>query len=266
VRISNQAVDSAGANDDGRLTRMRPMLQVKGVSKRFGGVAAISGLSFELARGEVLGVIGPNGAGKTTLLNLITGYSVPSAGSILLEGKTLNGLAPYEICRLGIARTFQVVQPFGEMLVVDNVMVGALFASSIWLSMREAERRAEDALDVVGLLAKRHVMANELTIGEKKKLELARALATKSKLLLLDEVMSGLTGSEIDAVMDVVERVADAGMTILMIEHLVGVIVALCDRVLVLNFGSELFQGSPDDAIKHPQVIESYLGQPLEKR
>jgi branched-chain amino acid transport system ATP-binding protein len=241
------------------------MLQVKGVSKQFGGLAAISNLSFELAHGEVLGVIGPNGAGKTTLLNLITGYSALSGGSILLEGKKLNGLAPYEICRLGIARTFQVVRPFGEMSVTENVMTGALFASNKWLSTQEAEQRAEEALDLVGLFANRHTMATELTIGEKKKLELARALATKSKILLLDEVMSGLTGSEIEAVMDVVERVADSGMTILMIEHLVGVIVALCDRVLVLNFGRELFQGSPDEAIADPQVIESYLGQPLEK-
>ena len=241
------------------------MLRVEGVSKRFGGLAAVSSLSFELRRGEILGVIGPNGAGKTTLLNVITGYSAPSEGTILLEGKKLNGLAPYEICRLGIARTFQVVRPFGEMTLADNVMTGALFASSRWLSTQEARHRADEALDTVGLLAKRDVLASDLTIGEKKKLELARALATKSKILLLDEVMSGLTGSEIEAVMDVVERVADSGMTILMIEHLVGVIVALCDRVLVLNFGSELFQGTPDEAIAHPQVIESYLGQPLEK-
>ncbi|MEI9805619.1 MAG: ABC transporter ATP-binding protein [Pseudolabrys sp.] len=241
------------------------MLKVKGVSKHYGGLAAISGLSFEIARGEVLGVIGPNGAGKTTLLNLITGYSAPDEGSILFEGRELRGLRPYEICRLGVARTFQVVRPFGEMTVGDNVMTGALFASDKTISTKDAALRAEQALETVGLTHKRQAFASDLTIGEKKKLELARALATQSKLLLLDEVMSGLTGSEIDGVMDVIERVADSGVTILMIEHLVGVILALSDRVLVLNFGRELFQGLPDEVIAHPDVIESYLGQPLER-
>ena len=241
------------------------MLKVKGVSKHFGGLAAISDLSFELARGEVLGVIGPNGAGKTTLLNLITGYIAPSGGSIQFEGKELRGLAPYQICRMGVARTFQVVRPFDEMTVGDNVMTGALFSSNQRISTRDATARVDQSLDMVGLLGKRDVLASELTIGEKKKLELARALATKSKLLLLDEVMSGLTGSEIDAAMDVIERVADSGVTILMIEHLVGVILALSDRVLVLNFGRELFQGSPEEVVAHPDVIESYLGQPLER-
>ncbi len=241
------------------------MLKVSGLSKHYGGVAAISGLSFELERGEILGVIGPNGAGKTTLLNLITGYSTPNDGSILLEGKEISGLAPYEICRLGVARTFQVVRPFAEMTVNDNVMTGALFASNNWISARDAAARAEQALDMVGLLHKKAMLGGDLAIGEKKKLELARALATQSKLLLLDEVMSGLTGAEIDAVMDAIERVADSGVTILMIEHLVGVILALADRVLVLNFGRELFQGVPEEVIAHPDVIESYLGQPLEK-
>ncbi len=240
------------------------MLKVSGLSKRYGGVAAISGLSFELARGEILGVIGPNGAGKTTLLNLITGYSVPNEGSILLEGKELRGLAPFEICRLGVGRTFQVVRPFAEMTVNDNVMTGALFASDKWISAQTATIRAEQALDMVGLLHKRNVLGGDLTIGEKKKLELARALATQSKLLLLDEVMSGLTGAEIDGIMDAIERVADSGVTLLMIEHLVGVILALADRVLVLNFGRELFQGIPEEVIAHPDVIESYLGQPIE--
>jgi branched-chain amino acid transport system ATP-binding protein len=241
------------------------VLKVRNVSKNFGGLAAISNLSFDLAGGEVLGVIGPNGAGKTTLLNLITGYRRPNEGSIQLEGKELCGLTPYEICHLGVARTFQVVRPFGEMTVGDNVMTGALFGSKESVSTKDATLRAERALEMVGLIGKRDAFANELTIGEKKKLELARALTTQSKLLLLDEVMSGLTGSEIDAVMDVVERVADSGVTILMIEHLVGVILALSDRILVLNFGRELFQGRPEEVIAHPDVIESYLGKPLER-
>ena len=151
------------------------MLKVSGLSKRYGDVAAISVLSFELGRGEILGVIGPNGAGKTTLLNLITGYSVPNDGSISFEGKELRGLAPYEICRWR-CRTFQVVRPFAEMTVNDNVMTGALFASDKWISAQDAALRAEQALDMVGLLHKKNVFGGDLTIGEKKKLELARAL------------------------------------------------------------------------------------------
>lgn len=240
------------------------MLEVRGVTKTYGGLSAISDLSFDLNKGEVLGVIGPNGAGKTTLLNLITGFSALTAGSIKFEGAELRGLPPYAICHKGIARTFQVVRPFGEMTVDDNVMTGALFSSGAHISMTDARRRVDEALDLVGLKDLSGSLGSELTIGEKKKLELARALATQPKLLLLDEVMSGLTGAEIDSIMDVVERVADHGVTILMIEHLVGVILALTDRVLVLNFGRELFQGTPEEVIAHPDVIESYLGQALE--
>jgi branched-chain amino acid transport system ATP-binding protein len=196
------------------------VLEVEDVSKRFGGLSAISDLSFNLARGEVLGIIGPNGAGKTTLLNLITGYDTPTAGSIRFEGRELSGLPPYAICRMGIARTFQVVRPFEEMSVADNIMTGALFSSNSYISSTQAQRRVDEALDMVDLTARRNALSTELTIGEKKKLELARALATKPRLILLDEVMSGLTGAEIDNIMDVIDHVADSGMTILMIEHI----------------------------------------------
>ena len=241
------------------------MLEVNGLSKNFGGLAAVSDLSLTIRRGEIFGVIGPNGAGKTTLLNLITGYLAASKGSILFEGRELRGLSPSKICHRGIARTFQVVRPFVEMSVIDNVMTGALFAPTRRISMVEARTRAGSALDLVGLLDKRDMPAGELTIGEKKKLELARALATKPRLLFLDEVMAGLAGGEVEVLMDVVERVADSGTTILMIEHLVGVILALTDRVLVLDFGRELFQGAPEDVVAHPEVINSYLGKPLDQ-
>jgi len=241
------------------------MLEVNGLSKNFGGLAAVSDLSLTIRRGEIFGVIGPNGAGKTTLLNLITGYLAASKGSILFEGRELRGLSPSKICHRGIARTFQVVRPFVEMSVIDNVMTGALFAPTRRISMAEARTRAGSALDLVGLLDKRDMPAGELTIGEKKKLELARALATKPRLLFLDEVMAGLAGGEVEVLMDVVERVADSGTTILMIEHLVGVILALTDRVLVLDFGRELFQGAPEDVVAHPEVINSYLGKPLDQ-
>ncbi len=241
------------------------MLEVNGLSKNFGGLAAVSDLSLTIRRGEIFGVIGPNGAGKTTLLNLITGYLAASKGSILFEGRELRGLSPSKICHRGIARTFQVVRPFVEMSVIDNVMTGALFAPTRRISMAEARIRAGSALDLVGLLDKRDMLAGELTIGEKKKLELARALATKPRLLFLDEVMAGLAGGEVEVLMDVVERVANSGTTILMIEHLVGVILALTDRVLVLDFGRELFQGAPEDVVAHPEVINSYLGKPLDQ-
>jgi branched-chain amino acid transport system ATP-binding protein len=241
------------------------MLEVNGLSKNFGGLAAVSNLSLTIRRGEIFGVIGPNGAGKTTLLNLITGYLAASKGSILFEGRELRGLSPSKICHRGIARTFQVVRPFVEMSVIDNVMTGALFAPTRRISMAEARTRAGSALDLVGLLDKRDMPAGELTIGEKKKLELARALATKPRLLFLDEVMAGLAGGEVEVLMDVVERVADSGTTVLMIEHLVGVILALTDRVLVLDFGRELFQGAPEDVVAHPEVIDSYLGKPLDQ-
>ena len=241
------------------------MLEVNGLSKNFGGLAAVSDLSLTIRRGEIFGVIGPNGAGKTTLLNLITGYLAASKGSILFEGRELRGLSPSKICHRGIARTFQVVRPFVEMSVIDNVMTGALFAPTRRISMAEARTRAGSALDLVGLLDKRDMPAGELTIGEKKKLELARALATKPRLLFLDEVMAGLAGGEVEVLMDVVERVADSGTTVLMIEHLVGVILALTDRVLVLDFGRELFQGAPEDVVAHPEVIDSYLGKPLDQ-
>lgn len=241
------------------------MLEVNGLSKNFGGLAAVSDLSLTIRRGEIFGVIGPNGAGKTTLLNLITGYLAASKGSILFEGRELRGLSPSKICHRGIARTFQVVRPFVEMSVIDNVMTGALFAPTRRISMAEARTRAGSALDLVGLLDKRDMLAGELTIGEKKKLELARALATKPRLLFLDEVMAGLAGGEVEVLMDVVERVADSGTTVLMIEHLVGVILALTDRVLVLDFGRELFQGAPEDVVAHPEVINSYLGKPLDQ-
>ena len=238
------------------------MLEVRDVSKRYGGLAAISDLSFTLNRGEVLGVIGPNGAGKTTLLNLITGYSPLTSGSIKFEGAELGGLPPYAICHLGIARTFQVVRPFLEMTVADNVMTGALFASNERISTAEARRRVDEALDLVSMRDRQDALASELTIGEKKKLELARALATKPRLLLLDEVMSGLTGAEIVASWMRLTA-SRTPVSILMIEHR--------ERdpgahrsVLVLNFGRELYQGTPEDVVAHPDVIESYLGQALD--
>ena len=240
------------------------MLEVRGLCKNFGGLLAINNVNLDLKEGQLLGVIGPNGAGKTTLLNLITGFLTPTAGSVKLNGKDITRLKPYEICHNGVARTFQVVQPFTEMTVMENVATGAIFAQKKSISIEEARERSIDPLRKVGLLTKSDQLAGALTLGEKKKLELARALATGPKILLLDEVMAGLTRGEVEAMMEMLADVNKSGVTILMIEHLVHVILALSDWVYVLNFGEELFQGAPDEVMSHPEVIESYLGRPLE--
>ncbi len=239
------------------------MLKIEHVTKRFGGLLAVNDLTLTVKENQFLGVIGPNGAGKTTLLNVITGYFRPANGTITFEGERIDGKRPYEICRLGIARTFQVVQPFPEMTVLDNAMTGALFSRD-GMTIRKARDRAMEALEMVDIAHQADVMAGALTLGAKKKLELARALATKPRLLLLDEVMAGSPQSDIDEMMQLLKRIHANGVSILMIEHLVHVIIALAQRVFVLNFGQELFQGNPDDVISHPEVIESYLGKPLE--
>ena len=213
------------------------MLEFRDVSKSFGGLRAIGNLSFSVNKGDFLGVIGPNGAGKTTLLNLITGYLRPSRGEILFEGKRINGLQPFEICRLGIARTFQVVRPFGEMSVEDNVLAAALFSAEKGISVAEGRARAQRPLELAGLWSIRDKLAGALTIGGKKKLELARALAVRPRLLLLDEVMGGLSAPEMADIIEVLERIRAAGTTILMIEHVMEAILQLTNRVVVLNFG-----------------------------
>ncbi|KPH73555.1 ABC transporter ATP-binding protein [Bosea vaviloviae] len=240
------------------------MLEISGLSKIFGGLTAVGDFSMTVGKGEFVGVIGPNGAGKTTLMNLITGYLPPSSGDIRFEGTSLVGLAPYQISHRGIGRTFQVVRPFSEMSVEDNVMTGALFSGQRAATLAKAREAAELPMELTGLTAKRHVMAGALTLGEKKKLELARALATSPRLLLLDEVMGGVNRGEVDELMLVLQRIHAAGVTIVMIEHLVEVIIALSMRVVVLNFGRKLYEGSPDEVVEHPDVIESYLGRPLD--
>jgi branched-chain amino acid transport system ATP-binding protein len=244
---------------------MTAMLECKGLTKRFGGLRAISDLTITLEKNQFLGIIGPNGAGKTTLLNLITGYMRPTAGSITLEGQPILDKKPFQICRLGLARTFQIVKPFGEMSVEDNVMTGALFSGEKRVSIPEAREKAHGPLRLIGLYEKRNALANTLTLGEKKKLELARALSTEPKILLLDEVMAGVQRSDVDDIMDVLTRIHQSGTAILMIEHIVHVILRLSQHVVCLNFGQKLFEGTPKDVMNHPEVIESYLGRPLEE-
>jgi branched-chain amino acid transport system ATP-binding protein len=240
------------------------LLVIEHVSKAFGGLKAVDELSLTVEAGQLYGIIGANGAGKTTLLNLITGYIKPTSGRIAFDGVDVTGQAPYRLAERGMGRTFQITQPFAEMTVLENVMVGALFSrDGKRRSIAEARSRCERPLELVGLTGDAHTLAGALTLGGKKKLELARVLAAEPKMMLLDEVMGGLTRAEIDDIVGVLERIAGA-TTIVMVEHLVHVVTYLCDHVMVLDFGRELFQGSPDDVVAHPEVIQAYLGKPLE--
>jgi branched-chain amino acid transport system ATP-binding protein len=242
------------------------MLAVKNISMVFGGLRAIDNVSLEVKAGQCYGIIGANGAGKTTLLNIITGYQMPTGGVVEFDGQPVTGKQPYQLAALGMGRTFQIAQPFAEMTVLENVMTGALFsANGRRRTTAQARAFCLDPLTLVGLADQAHVMAGSLTLGAKKKLELARVLATEPKLMLLDEVMGGLTHAEVDETIGVLERIKQYGSTtIIMVEHLVHVITQLCEHVFVLNFGRELFQGYPNDVIGHPEVIHAYLGKPLD--
>lgn len=242
------------------------ILQTVSISKSFGGLRALDNINIEVRAGQLVGILGPNGAGKTTLLNVITGYARPTSGQVLFEGKRIEGKKPFEICHAGVARTFQIVQTFMEMSVIDNVATGAFFGKSQRGERSAALDTCHEVLKLVRLEHKTNDLGGSLTIGEKQRLELARAMATRPRLLLLDEVMAGLTGREVDETMDVVRRINQSGTTVVMIEHLVRVILDLAEKVVVLNFGEELYVGDPRQAVLEPKVIESYLGKPLQRR
>ncbi len=235
-----------------------PLLEVAGLSKRFGGLQAVRDLSLEMARGEVLGLIGPNGAGKTTAFNLVSGFLAPDAGQIRFDGRSVVGLKPHAICRLGLARTFQIVRPFPRLSVLDNVRVGALARRP---RMADARGQARAVIDRVGLGAKAEQPAAGLTLPERKRLELARALATEPTLLLLDEVMAGLNPTEIEAIVALIKRINADGVSILLIEHNMRAVMTLSHRIVVLNFGEKIVEGEPAAVANHPRVIEAYLGE-----
>jgi len=244
-----------------------PQLELKNVTKRFGGVAAVDDVTFAIGKGEILGVIGPNGAGKTTLLNCISGVYRLDGGDVRWQGESIAGLAPFRVARLGIGRTFQIVKPFTSMTVRENVVAGALFGSDEERPrLGAAFGRADSVLELVGLRSKADLPVSALTIPDRKRLEVARAVATRPKLLLLDEVMAGLNPVEIDDALEMVRAVHQSGVTVVLIEHVMRVIVGVCARVVVLDVGRVLADGPPDVVLRDERVIQAYLGERYARR
>lgn len=237
-----------------------PILEVQNLTKYFGGLAAIKDVSFEVREGQIFGFIGPNGAGKTTLFSMIAGALKPSGGKIRKNGKDLTGLSPFKLVKAGIARTHQVVRPFREMSVLENVQVAAHFGRNAITSATAARERALGVLASVGLESVAATSASILSVGNQKRLEIARALATNPDLLLCDEICGGLTHSETAAMLQLLRGIRDGGMTVMYVEHDVKAITAVCDRILVLNYGRKLAEGTPDRVQNDRAVIEAYLG------
>ncbi len=234
------------------------LLSVRNLTRNFGGLRAVSDLSFDVEEGEIVGLIGPNGAGKTTVFNLITGFFLPSEGTVTFEGRTLTGLKPHQICELGLTRTFQVVQPFPDVTALENVLIGAFVR---YPSTRAAERKALEVLDMVGLSPKAHELAKNLTLIELKRLEIGKALATAPRMLLLDEVAAGLNPVEIEEVLALVNQLHRQGITFLLVEHVMKVIMSLSHRIIVIHYGEKIAEGTADEISRHPKVLEAYLGE-----
>ena len=236
------------------------ILEVKNLLKSFGGLVAIKDLDFMVSEGEIIGLIGPNGSGKTTLFNLISGFLKPDSGGIKFNGSDITGLKPHRICRSGIARTFQLTKPFGGMAALQNVMVGRMYGGESGGSMQEAEEECEKILEFVGLGGRGLLLASSFNIVDRKRIEIARALATKPKLLLLDEMMSGLTHTEMEEALQLVRAIGHSGITLIVVEHVMKAILDVSSRLIVLNHGEKIAEGKPQEVVRNEKVIEAYLG------
>jgi branched-chain amino acid transport system ATP-binding protein len=238
-----------------------PLLECREVSKHFGGLAALTDVDLSVEQGEVVGLIGPNGAGKTTLFNVISGTFPPKSGTITFKGEDITELKAFQICRMGLARTFQSVKVFGNMTVFENVMLGCFFGKKEKVPAEAAEHDSSELLEFVGLSDKMTALAASLTLAEQKRLEVARALATKPDLLLLDEVMEGLNQTEVAESMELVSRIQGRGVTVVMIEHVMKAIMKVCERIVVLHYGEKIAAGTPEQIASSEDVIKVYLGE-----
>ena len=232
--------------------------EVKNLVKYFGGLAAVNDVSFQVTQGEIFGLIGPNGSGKTTIFNLISNYFRPTSGSILFKGANITGLKTHKICKLGIGRTFQVVKPLGRMTVLDNVIAAAFSRVG---TKHEAYDLAMETLSFCGLAHRKDALAKSLPIGERKRLEITRSMATQPELLLLDETAAGLNPSELDAAIELIQKIRGKGVTIIIVEHIMKVIMTISDRIHAINFGQTIASGTPQKVANNPAVIEAYLGE-----
>ena len=237
------------------------ILDGEGVKKNFGGLAAVANVDFCINQGEIVGLIGPNGAGKTTIFNLISGALVPTSGQIRFNGKNITGLKPHQICKRGVARTFQSAKLFADMTVINNVLVWSLFGKSTSTPVADAEMEAREALAFVGLSEKEGLPAKDLGIAAQKRLEIARALATKPQVLLLDEVMAGLNPTEVTQAIELIKEIWNKGISVFMIEHVMKAVMGMADRIIVLHHGEKIAEGTPEAIAENRKVVEVYLGE-----
>ena len=236
------------------------ILEVTGLCKYFGGLAAVAGVDFCLEKDEILGLIGPNGSGKTTVFNLIAGVFKPDRGSIKLDGQDITGASSAAVCQMGIGRTFQIPLPFSRLTVLENVRLGRVYGSQPAESIKQAEMEADEILEFIGLKAKRSILSGSLPLLDRKRLELGKALATRPKVLLLDEILGGLTPAEIDTAMKLILAIRNSGVTLVVVEHVMRAIMGISDRVIVLNSGAKIAEGPPKKVVHDRNVIEAYLG------